>query len=82
MLEYDEVDHDLLEFMRAHMNGNGNYVNDVELTTGVLESAEHVCDVLLPIHFVLAAESQHALDVFISRDGCKSAAEKVHSFPY
>jgi len=39
----DEVDQDLLEFMRAHMNGSN--LPAVEATTGVLESAEYICDV-------------------------------------
>ena len=39
----DEVDQDLLEFMRVHMNGSN--LPAVEATTGVLESAEYICDV-------------------------------------
>jgi hypothetical protein len=39
----DDVDHDLLEFMRAHMNGGGG--NRAESTLGVLESAEQIYDV-------------------------------------
>ena len=40
----DEVDHELLEFMRAHMNGNGN-VSSREASIGVMESAEQIYDV-------------------------------------
>ena len=44
----DEVDHDLLEFMRAHMNGKGQKsASDCNL--GVLESAERICDVSHPL---------------------------------
>jgi hypothetical protein len=44
----DEVDHDLLEFMRAHMNGNGQKsASDCNL--GVLESAERICNVSHPL---------------------------------
>jgi hypothetical protein len=39
----DEVDQDLLAFMRAHMNGSN--LRTAEATTGVLESAEYICDV-------------------------------------
>jgi hypothetical protein len=39
----DDVDHDLLEFMRAHMNGAGG--DRAESTLGVLESAEQIYDV-------------------------------------
>jgi len=46
MLEDDDVDHDLLDFMRAHMNGNGHATNGVDMSTGVLESAEYVYNVL------------------------------------
>ena len=42
----EEIDHDLLEFMRAHMNGKV-YKNNVASTTGVLESAERIYDVIL-----------------------------------
>jgi hypothetical protein len=41
----DDVDYDLLDFMRAHMNGNASHVHPVETSTGVLEGAEYVCDV-------------------------------------
>jgi hypothetical protein len=41
----DEVDLDLLEFMRAHLNGNG-HAKRMDETTGVLESAEWIYDVL------------------------------------
>jgi len=40
----DDVDHDLLEFMRAHMNGACG-AHAAELTSGVLESAEQIYDV-------------------------------------
>ena len=40
----DEVDHDLLEFMRAHMNGTA-HTNAFDSSTGVLESAERIYDV-------------------------------------
>jgi pyridoxine 5'-phosphate synthase PdxJ len=40
----DDVDYDLLEFMRAHMNGAGG--PRAEPTLGVLESAEQIYDVL------------------------------------
>jgi hypothetical protein len=40
----DEVDHELLDFMRAHMNGNGN-ISSSEKNIGVLESAEQIYDV-------------------------------------
>jgi len=70
----DEVDHDLLEFMRAHMNGNG-HSNGVPESTGVLESAELIYDV--PFPEFLEPNFKNALDVAISRDGCISAAEKV-----
>ena len=39
----DDVDHDLLDFMRLHINGNGHC--EVKQTTGVLESAEQIYDV-------------------------------------
>jgi hypothetical protein len=39
----DDVDHDLLDFMRLHINGNGHC--EVKQTTGVLESAEEIYDV-------------------------------------
>jgi hypothetical protein len=39
----DDVDHDLMEFMRAHMNGAGG--DRAESTLGVLESAEQIYDV-------------------------------------
>lgn len=42
----DDVDHDLLEFMRAHMNGAGG-ARATESTLGVLESAEQIYDVRL-----------------------------------
>lgn len=42
----DDVDHDLLEFMKAHMNGNG-FSSSFDTTTGVLESAELIYDVSL-----------------------------------
>lgn len=48
----DEVDQDLLSFLRAHINGPPLAVPDA--TIGVLESAEHIYDVpdseLLTIH--------------------------------
>jgi len=40
----DDVDHDLLEFMRAHMNNAGG-AHGAESTLGVLESAEQIYDV-------------------------------------
>ena len=40
----DEVDHDLLDFMRAHMDKN-EHINGVAETTGVLESAELINNV-------------------------------------
>jgi hypothetical protein len=43
----DDVDHDLLEFMKAHMNGNGQ-TNGFDSSTGVLESAEQIYDVSHP----------------------------------
>ena len=40
----DEVDHDLLEFMRAHLPSNAQTpIGDSSL--GVIESAEQICDV-------------------------------------
>ena len=45
MMSDDEVDHDLLAFMREHMNGSN--IPAAESTTGVLESAEYICDVSL-----------------------------------
>lgn len=42
----DDVDHDLLEFVRAHMNGAGAS-RAAEPTLGVLESAERIYDVSL-----------------------------------
>ena len=46
LLADDDVDHDLLEFMRAHMNGVGKH--HAESTLGVLESAEQIYDVPSP----------------------------------
>jgi hypothetical protein len=40
----DEVDHELLAFMRANMNGNGSILPS-EKNIGVLESAEQIYDV-------------------------------------
>ena len=40
----DDVDHDLLEFMRAHMNG-GCQKKAVDSSLGVLESAERIYNV-------------------------------------
>lgn len=40
----DGVDHDLLEFMTIHVNGN-SMKNEVQQTTGVIESAGFIFDV-------------------------------------
>lgn len=40
----DDVDHDLLEFMRAHMTGKSQEAT-VTSSLGVLESAERIYDV-------------------------------------
>jgi hypothetical protein len=59
----DDVDHDLLDFMRLHLNGSCNL--EVEETTGVIESAELIYDVRCPIH---------SAELTIR---CQAAAEKV-----
>ena len=43
-LSDDEIDHDLLKFMKEHMNGNG-HKNGFDSSTGVLESAERIYNV-------------------------------------
>jgi hypothetical protein len=75
----DDVDHDLLDFMRLHINGNSHC--EVQQTTGVLESAEEISDVS-PQQSSPGAKTdyQNSLDVSISRDGCQAAAEKVLEF--
>jgi hypothetical protein len=42
----DDVDHDLLEFMRAHLPSNTQTLT-CDSSLGVLESAEQICDVSL-----------------------------------
>jgi hypothetical protein len=42
----DDVDHDLLEFMRAHLPSNAQTLT-CDSSLGVLESAEQICDVSL-----------------------------------
>jgi hypothetical protein len=46
-MAYDEVDHDLLEFMRAHMACKGAKKAS-ECNLGVLESAERIYNVSSP----------------------------------
>jgi len=43
----DDIDHDLLEFMRAHLPSQSQ-TPTCESSLGVLESAELICDVCLP----------------------------------
>ena len=45
----DDVDHDLIEFMRAYMAGTCRKTT-LDATLGVLESAERIYDVSLPEH--------------------------------
>jgi hypothetical protein len=71
----DDVDYDLLEFMRAHMNGAGG-IRSSESTLGVLESAEQIYDVAYHLR-PFVTDTQASLDVSISRDGCLAAAERV-----
>jgi len=71
----DGVDHDLLEFMTIHANGN-SMKSEVQQTTGVVESAGFIFDVNPFDH--VESNLQNALDVSISRDGCIATAEKVY----
>jgi hypothetical protein len=49
----DEVDHDLIEFMRAHMTSKCQKTAS-DSTLGVLESAERIYDVSYPTLPLLA----------------------------
>ena len=48
----DEVDHDLIEFMRAHMTGKSQKTAS-ESSLGVLESAERIYDVRHPESYTI-----------------------------
>ena len=48
----DQVDHDLIEFMRAHMTGKSQKTAS-ESSLGVLESAERIYDVRHPESYTI-----------------------------
>lgn len=58
----DEADPELLELLRAHLQGKPQVEQEAE--TGVLESAEHVYD--------------HGIDVAIDMRATKNAAESIY----
>lgn len=60
----DEVDHDLLDFMREALAGRNLSAVSALPKTHVLESAEYIVD--------------HSIDIFLSRDNIVAAANKIY----